>query len=170
MWIPVSLGPFSLSTSSIWMSESIVARISQAVIIISIVGFFRDLFKKPGRVSSRLVKRTFIIMAFVIGLYLPWDGLVYQMDLILKIILTVIGIAVWIGALGLLLADDAAAAASASRPKVETKPQTPLGTPQSPTTKKLEAAKDKPGTGICSNCGTTNPASGNFCKRCGTKL
>jgi ribosomal protein L40E len=32
------------------------------------------------------------------------------------------------------------------------------------------ATSVKVGTGICSECGTKNPPSGNYCKRCGKQL
>lgn len=165
---PIYLGDGIVYLNNLWSSETLIARICQIVFVISVIGIIRDFSKHPGRVSSRYVKRTFIILAFVIGLFIPWDDMNTQMDLGTKIVLTVLGLITWVAAVGLLFADEdptlSTTPATQATPLVTPIPETPIAAPATPVT------KVKVGTGICSSCGTKNPTAGNYCKRCGTQL
>jgi ribosomal protein L40E len=168
--IAIKVGPYALYANSAWTSSTIFARVTQGVVLMSLLGFLRDLSKKPGRVSSRLFKRTFIILGFYIGLYLPWDGLEYQMDLWIKVLFSLVGAVVWFLGFMFLVLDDESPAIPKRVNDNTTTVQAPAPAPVALATPAKPAAKVKPKTGICPSCNMLNPTSGNYCKRCGLAL
>jgi hypothetical protein len=122
-------GSFIGTLNHFWVSGSIWAWVSIAVIALAIIGAIRDIFWRDISVSKRLSLRSTVIIGTLLTTYIPWDYLANSAFLIWQIVMTIAGPIMVIVALS-SLSDDSdnnriykRSPFSKSRaPKVSTKP------------------------------------------------
>jgi Elongation factor Tu domain 2 len=120
----VELNGVTLDFNQFWRSDAVPSRICQAILIISLLGLIRDLLKYRGRVASRLVKRSFINIGFLVALYVPWVLLGSELSIYAQIGLSVLGALIWVLPFVTLMVDGMSVSSTQHQPSQKTTKQT----------------------------------------------
>lgn len=166
----ITFNGYVFNFHSFWIASEVTDRIAQMLLIVSALGWLRDLRKHKGKVVDRLISRTFIIIGSIMALYYPWSAMGAADPLWAKVLWTVAGSLIWLVAFLLLIADSDPATPAA--PKVAEK-SAPKAAKKQAETKKIMVQPTPvvvAKTLLCNKCGHKNKQNLMFCVECGATL